>query len=92
MQAHIYECENRQTFERFCHPDKLPPQNPKCDTTEDLVDTTDNWDNEPYAPSYNPQAYCEENMLIRNLQGASKSARREFRENERRRFKEKKSV
>lgn len=56
----------------------------------DLVDTTENWDNEAYAPTYNPQAYCEQNVVIRNLQGASKSARREFRENERRRFREKK--
>lgn len=52
------------------------------------VDTTENWDIEPEAPTYNPQAYCEENKLIRNLQGASAAKRRQFRADERRRFKE----
>lgn len=45
---------------------------------------------DPEVPSYNPQAYCEENILIRNLQGAPKAKRRQFREHERRRFKENK--
>lgn len=92
LQAHIQECEDRHSFERFCNPDSLPPKNPSCDTAVESINTTENWDEDPEVPTYNPQAYCEENIVIRNLQGVPKATRRQFRENERRRFKESKNL
>lgn len=92
FQAHIYECENRQAYERYNCADTLPPKNSPYNDAVDLahVDTTENWDIEPETPTYNPYAYCEENMLIRILHGASPATRRLFRESERRRFNENK--
>lgn len=58
----------------------------------DSIKPTEDWDMDPEVPSYNPQAYCEENIVIRNLQGASRATRRQFRENERRRFRESKNL
>ncbi|XP_062134803.1 gametocyte-specific factor 1 homolog [Drosophila sulfurigaster albostrigata] len=55
-----------------------------------LVECDENWDDEPPVEAYDPSVYCEENAIIRTLQGHSKAARKEFRESERRRLANKK--
>ncbi|KAL7734459.1 hypothetical protein ACLKA6_010786 [Drosophila palustris] len=85
--AHIKVCPDAaatsKTFEAFKTEQPVP--------RPVLVECEESWDNEPDVPAYNPRAYCEENNIIRTngLKGQSKAARREFRENERRRFAEK---
>ncbi|KAH8371977.1 hypothetical protein KR093_009560 [Drosophila rubida] len=54
-----------------------------------VVECDENWDDEPPVPSYNPNKYCEENLIIRSLKGHSKAVRKNFRESERRRLAEK---
>ncbi|KAH8397852.1 hypothetical protein KR222_003970 [Zaprionus bogoriensis] len=89
LQAHIYECQHRHTFMRFCYADKLPPETPHA-APVDVVESTENWDIEPPEPSYEPQAYCEANKIVRDLQGAPRAVRRQFRQDERQRFNDKK--
>ncbi|XP_017063824.1 gametocyte-specific factor 1 homolog [Drosophila eugracilis] len=84
MQEHIIECPNRSNLERYKMPDMLPLVEPP--RHEFIVDSAENWDDDPPVPTYNPKTYCEEKFIIRNPQGAPPAARREFRERERRRF------
>ncbi|KAH8354091.1 hypothetical protein KR084_010562 [Drosophila pseudotakahashii] len=86
LQKHVIECPDRSTLERYKLPDMLPPVEPRsCDF---IVETSEDWDAEPPAPTYNPRSYCDKEFIIRNPQGAPPAARRQFRENERRRFRE----
>ncbi|KAI8043576.1 gametocyte-specific factor 1 homolog [Drosophila gunungcola] len=82
MQEHIIECPNRTSSE----PDKLSPG--EAGASNFIVETSEDWDADPPAPTYNPLAHCEQHLVLRNPQGLPPAARREFRERERRRFKE----
>ncbi|XP_017005640.1 gametocyte-specific factor 1 homolog [Drosophila takahashii] len=86
MQKHVIECPDRSSMERYKLPDMLPPAEPR--PVGLVVETTEDWDAEPPAPTYNPKSYCDKEFVIRNPQGAPPAARRQFRENERRRFRE----
>ncbi|XP_016987589.1 gametocyte-specific factor 1 homolog [Drosophila rhopaloa] len=86
MKDHVTVCPNRSTLERYILPDALPPAEPRAN--EFLVEAEEDWDAEPPAPTYNPQDYCENAAVIRNPQGKSAAARRQFREDERKRFME----
>ncbi|XP_017059496.1 gametocyte-specific factor 1 homolog [Drosophila ficusphila] len=86
MMTHVSECQSRSDFERYKLPNALPPAKPK--ENEFMLETEEDWDLEPPAPTYNPQKYCEESLVIRNPQGQPPASRRRFRENEQRRFKE----
>ncbi|XP_023177814.2 gametocyte-specific factor 1 homolog [Drosophila hydei] len=82
MPEHVLNCPNRRDFVRFLQPDALPPEEPRPSTV-DLVESSENWDDEPPAATYDPKEYCEKNLIIRQLVGAM---RRTFRELERNRF------
>ncbi|XP_052846425.1 gametocyte-specific factor 1 homolog [Drosophila gunungcola] len=86
MKKHVIECPNRSSLERYKLPDMLPPVEPRA--SDFVVESSEDWDAEPPAPTYNPQRYCEQECIIRKIQGKPPAARREFRERERRRFKE----
>ncbi|XP_030572998.1 gametocyte-specific factor 1 homolog isoform X1 [Drosophila novamexicana] len=89
MQAHIKICPERAGFERHAQKDEQPPLAEPVSQVS--IECEEDWDNEPDAPTYDPSAYCEENLVIRSsgLHGQSKSVRRDFRAKERRRFAEK---
>ncbi|EDW95942.2 gametocyte-specific factor 1 homolog [Drosophila yakuba] len=86
MQKHVFECSDRASMERFKLPSVLPSVEPR--PREFSMETGEDWDAEPPTPTYNSNIHCERNMVIRNLQGAPPAARREFREDQRKRFKE----
>ncbi|XP_015039526.2 gametocyte-specific factor 1 homolog [Drosophila pseudoobscura] len=50
------------------------------------VGCTENWDDEPDVPTYDPRANWNDKFLILNPQGLSPAAKRAFREQERNRF------
>ncbi|XP_064545804.1 gametocyte-specific factor 1 homolog [Drosophila montana] len=89
LQAHIKICPERASLERQAQKDEQPAVD--APATQMLIECEEDWDNEPDVPTYNPSAYCEENLVIRSsgLHGQSKSVRRNFRAQERRRFAEK---
>ncbi|XP_030572999.1 gametocyte-specific factor 1 homolog isoform X2 [Drosophila novamexicana] len=89
LQAHIKICPERAGFERHAQKDEQPPLAEPVSQVS--IECEEDWDNEPDAPTYDPSAYCEENLVIRSsgLHGQSKSVRRDFRAKERRRFAEK---
>ncbi|XP_017019195.1 gametocyte-specific factor 1 homolog [Drosophila kikkawai] len=86
MTTHIETCPDRSKLHHFMNPVKLPPA--ESQPANFCVDSAEDWDAEPPAPTYDPQDYCERNFIIRNPQGNPPAARREFRERERRRFNE----
>ncbi|XP_033169195.1 gametocyte-specific factor 1 homolog [Drosophila mauritiana] len=53
---------------------------------KELKETVEDWDAEPPVPTYNPNIHCEANPIIRSLHGATRSARKAFRERERKRI------
>ncbi|XP_064542771.1 gametocyte-specific factor 1 homolog [Drosophila montana] len=85
MDSHVKNCTNRIDFVRFQNPDMLPPKEPLASPV-DLVESSENWDDEPPVETYDPRAYCEQNLVIRSLVGAPPASRRVFRELERKRF------
>ncbi|XP_026837987.1 gametocyte-specific factor 1 homolog [Drosophila erecta] len=87
IRNHVIECPDRSTAERFMLPDVLPPAEPRA--REFLIESAEDWDADPPVQTYNPATYCENALVIRNLQGAQPAVRRAFRESERRRFREK---
>lgn len=54
------------------------------------VECEEDWGQEPDVPTYNPTAYCLQNLVIRTTasHGLTKSERRNLRNAERRRFAE----
>lgn len=91
---HRYDKKEFAEHQKVC-PDRLRFErewNKPCSVNEpakkDVVDGEDDWDQEPDAPTYNPTAYCMENLVIRSTaaNGQSKSERRNLRNLERRRF------
>ncbi|EDW86901.1 uncharacterized protein Dwil_GK22311 [Drosophila willistoni] len=80
MEAHVPMCPSRKMEELGV--DQLPraPDPSKKETS----DTP--WDDEPDVPTYNPALYCAVNPVVRTLYGATASERRQFREQERARF------
>ncbi|XP_017019197.1 gametocyte-specific factor 1 homolog [Drosophila kikkawai] len=86
MKANVETCPDRSKMEYSRNPLKLPQEEPKLPNF--CVESTEDWDAEPPAGTYNPQDHCERELIIRNPQGNPPAARREFRERERRRFNE----
>ncbi|KPU78535.1 uncharacterized protein Dana_GF10485, isoform B [Drosophila ananassae] len=84
FQRHVVMCPNRAYFVRYTNPDKLPPAEPPTKPFE--IETSEDWDAEPPAPTYDPAKRCREGFVIVTPQGSSLSGRRKFREKERRRF------
>ncbi|EDV40390.1 uncharacterized protein Dana_GF10485, isoform A [Drosophila ananassae] len=84
MHRHVVMCPNRAYFVRYTNPDKLPPAEPPTKPFE--IETSEDWDAEPPAPTYDPAKRCREGFVIVTPQGSSLSGRRKFREKERRRF------
>ncbi|TDG42131.1 hypothetical protein AWZ03_011463 [Drosophila navojoa] len=86
MEAHIKECPDRARLESFKIKEEL--QGAKEVAPIDFVECDEDWDNEPDVSAYNPNVYCEENLVIRSsvINGQSRSVRRNFRQSERRRF------
>ncbi|XP_064536894.1 gametocyte-specific factor 1 homolog [Drosophila montana] len=82
LHEHVASCDFRRVYARFKHADMLPPTEPRAPVT-DVVESSENWDEEPPVPSYDPQAYCVRNPVIRNIHGGSASQRRDFRNSER---------
>ncbi|KAH8282076.1 hypothetical protein KR054_005344, partial [Drosophila jambulina] len=82
MKAHVVNCPDRATMVDHV---KLPST--ESEPQKFFVDSTENWDDEPPAPTYKPKVHCDSAFIIRNLQGAPQAERREFREKERMRFK-----
>ncbi|XP_030378813.1 uncharacterized protein LOC115627310 [Scaptodrosophila lebanonensis] len=85
MVEHVSTCKWRSNFELFIHPDKLPAAEPLPLQSYGHLCTED-WDIDPDVPTYDPKLHCEKNLIIRNIQGATPSVRRQFRKNERERF------
>ncbi|XP_043653812.1 uncharacterized protein LOC122620429 [Drosophila teissieri] len=83
---HVIGCPDRASMERFKWSMVLPSVEPR--PREFSMETAEDWDAESPTPTCNPNSHCERNMVIRNLQGAPPAARREFRERQRKRFKE----
>ncbi|KAH8303181.1 hypothetical protein KR059_002805 [Drosophila kikkawai] len=86
MTTHVGTCPNRSTMVHFMNPEQLPPMEPRASNF--CIESTEDWDAEPPAPTYNPQTHCEKNFIIINPQGNGPAARREFRARERIRFME----
>ncbi|EDW18898.1 gametocyte-specific factor 1 homolog [Drosophila mojavensis] len=86
---HIKVCPDRASVELFKNKEKLPGA--KAAASIDVVKCDEDWDKDPDVPTYNPNAYCEENLVIRSnvVNGQPRSVRRNFRESERRRFADK---
>ncbi|TDG47086.1 hypothetical protein AWZ03_006523 [Drosophila navojoa] len=80
-----FNCPNRNDLERYVCPDALLPNEPRPSKV-DLVECSENWDDEPPTPTYNPREYSENNLIIRQLVGGTASERRRFRDMERVRF------
>uniref|UniRef100_A0A182TKT6 CHHC U11-48K-type domain-containing protein n=1 Tax=Anopheles melas TaxID=34690 RepID=A0A182TKT6_9DIPT len=62
----------------------IPDEAAHCSTSNSLCEE-ENWDDMD-EPPYNPQEYCERNLIIRKATQKTKSQRRQFREAERKRF------
>uniref|UniRef100_A0A1A9WV75 CHHC U11-48K-type domain-containing protein n=1 Tax=Glossina brevipalpis TaxID=37001 RepID=A0A1A9WV75_9MUSC len=82
LEFHVKICSDRKKFEVFCNVDKVPtkmatpPPVPKYESME-------NWDDEPAVATYNPTQYASEAPVLRTLNGATPSERKQFRERER---------
>ncbi|KAH8255528.1 hypothetical protein KR038_005139, partial [Drosophila bunnanda] len=90
--THLYSVTDMKNHIANC-PDRVKNMKPEKTTlsTESepkkfVVESTEDWDKEPPAPTYNPQTHCSTAFIIRNPQGAPRAERREFREKERRRL------
>lgn len=74
-------CPERKTFENFRNIEEpvtkptVPPPMAYCESEE-------NWDDTD-VPSYNPQEYIAKAPVLRNIQGAPPSERKQFRKQER---------
>ncbi|XP_055683859.1 gametocyte-specific factor 1 homolog [Lutzomyia longipalpis] len=90
-QHHIENCPDRILVDKF--------QNPIVDSMEALqkkdqikmtpqVQSADDedWDDEPPAPAYDPQKYCESNNILRRCNGMQPHERKAFRQQEHQRL------
>ncbi|KAH8338260.1 hypothetical protein KR074_011963, partial [Drosophila pseudoananassae] len=84
IEQHVEVCPDRAYFVRYTNPDKLPPPEPS--KGQFFVKSEEDWDISEPVTTYNPEQHCKESFVIRNPQGAPPAARRQFREQERRRF------
>ncbi|KAH8283068.1 hypothetical protein KR054_011974 [Drosophila jambulina] len=85
MTTHVERCPNRPIQGHLKDSVKLPPaEEPRSSTF--CVESSEDWDAEPPADTYDPYARCESDFVIRNPQGKAPAERREFRARERRRF------
>ncbi|XP_041773869.1 uncharacterized protein LOC121594547 [Anopheles merus] len=62
----------------------IPDEAAHCSTSDSLCEE-ENWDDMD-EPPYNPQEYCERNLIIRKATQKTKFQRQQFREAERKRF------
>lgn len=85
LHTHIENCPDKLSIESLTftatEPQPVQLETAKCE---------ESWDEEPNAPTYDPTAYCMQNLVIRATasNGLSKSERRKLRDAERRRFAE----
>ncbi|XP_067637634.1 gametocyte-specific factor 1 homolog [Eurosta solidaginis] len=98
---HVSNCPNRQSFEVFKSNESQVQGltssmgstfNDDTNTTYETanetfeLETSQNWDNLPRVPSYNPRAYAEKANILRLPVGMQPSQRAAFREAERKRL------
>ncbi|KAH8381113.1 hypothetical protein KR200_002020, partial [Drosophila serrata] len=82
MKTHLENCPDRLKSIKSEQMDSFAESEPK----KFVVESAENWDDEPAAPTYNPLAHCNTACVIRNPQGVAPAERREFREKERKRL------
>ncbi|KAI8116384.1 hypothetical protein FF38_14073 [Lucilia cuprina] len=84
LEFHVMVCAERKTFENFRNIEE-PITKPTIPPPMPVYESEENWDNED-APTYNPQEYLAKATVLRNLQGATPSERKKFRQQERLRY------
>ncbi|KAH8255804.1 hypothetical protein KR038_011096 [Drosophila bunnanda] len=82
--SHDKACPNGCALEKAMKTVQLTQAEPKPPSF--YVESTEDWDAEPPSGTYDPQAHGDKQFVIRNPQGNTPAARREFRARERRRF------
>ncbi|XP_011198861.1 gametocyte-specific factor 1 homolog [Bactrocera dorsalis] len=99
---HVSTCSNRQSFEVFKSSDSHASGSSMSNTFNDNgteanstwqtantsfeLETSQNWDDLPSVPSYNPKAYAEKANVLRQPVGMKPSERVAFRNAERKRL------
>ncbi|KAH8419612.1 hypothetical protein KR222_009563, partial [Zaprionus bogoriensis] len=92
MPEHIKTCPGRDRWQQVNDEwDDIPAaKQAAAPLQQALPACEEDWDKEPDAPTYNPETYCTQNLVVRSdvFNGASRAGRRNLRNNERRRFAE----
>ncbi|XP_054730112.1 gametocyte-specific factor 1 homolog [Anastrepha obliqua] len=99
---HVSTCPSRQSFELFKFNENLPGLTSSvCSSFDDeksqdstwetattsfQLETSQNWDDLPMVPSYDPRAYVEKSNVLRTPVGMLPSQRAAFRNAERKRL------
>ncbi|SPP78098.1 gametocyte-specific factor 1 homolog [Drosophila guanche] len=86
MKIHVNNCPNRSAFEEFVNPDRLTAPCMLPHEMKGEIKCSENWDDGPDDPTYNPSANCAGKYLICNPQGNPPAVRRQIRDMERLRF------
>ncbi|KAK7863297.1 hypothetical protein R5R35_005340 [Gryllus longicercus] len=88
MQMHLLECPDKRIVEmhKFQVEDESHVNKNLPDIHPPLCTSEENWDNVDYQSSYIPSQHINNKCVIRNIQGASKSERKLFRLEERKRL------
>ncbi|KAK7863296.1 hypothetical protein R5R35_005339 [Gryllus longicercus] len=90
IQMHIFECPDRRILEthKFQLQDEshMSRNNLSEFIRPSLPPSEENWDEEEYQSSYDPSQHINNKCVLRNIQGATKSQRKQFRLEERRRL------
>uniref|UniRef100_A0A1A9VLD1 CHHC U11-48K-type domain-containing protein n=1 Tax=Glossina austeni TaxID=7395 RepID=A0A1A9VLD1_GLOAU len=82
LEFHLKACPDRVKHDNYCNVDKAPTK-PTTPPPKPEYVSTENWDDEPPVPSYNPTEYARNAPVLRSLSGAKPSDRKKFRQEER---------
>ncbi|KAK7863298.1 hypothetical protein R5R35_005341 [Gryllus longicercus] len=87
LAVHIFECPDKRILEthKFQTGDEVSKKNLQEFIRPSLPPSEENWDTDDYQSSYDPNQHINNKCVIRNIQGATKSERKQFRREERRR-------
>uniref|UniRef100_A0A1B0B787 CHHC U11-48K-type domain-containing protein n=1 Tax=Glossina palpalis gambiensis TaxID=67801 RepID=A0A1B0B787_9MUSC len=85
LKFHLNVCPDRAKHDNYCCVDKAPTK-PTTPPPKHKYESTENWDDEPAVPSYNPTEYAKKAPVLRSISGAKPSERKKFREEERARL------
>ncbi|XP_034478108.1 gametocyte-specific factor 1 homolog [Drosophila innubila] len=87
LSTHVLTCPNLKDLMHFTNKETFRSPDQMAGRVE-YIYCQENWNDEPETKVYDPQEHCSKNILLRSLVGGTPSQRKEFRETERKKFKE----